>query len=153
MSTRATTRLAVGFLDNIHGLVRDLQATSVGVADASKELSAATGQLSTGVQQQATGIEEVNRAVTQMEEVVHLNAAQTDQLSSTAASLSTQAEQLGTLVGHFRLGEDSAVEMKTIEAAAPSEDGIEPPLRATYPSSSRSRALACSGQNSMPISR
>ena len=40
-----------------------------------------------------------------MDDVVQANAAQTEQLSSTAQSLTSEAEQLRALVARFRLAE------------------------------------------------
>jgi methyl-accepting chemotaxis protein len=66
------------------------------VTDLIAEIAAASGD-------QSTGIDEVNRAVAQMDRVVQSNAAQTEQLSSTAQVLASQAQQLQVLVGRFRL--------------------------------------------------
>jgi methyl-accepting chemotaxis protein len=66
------------------------------VTDIIAEIAAAS-------QAQSTGLDQVNRAVTQMDQVVHSNAAQTEELSSTAQSLSTEAAQLQALVGRFKL--------------------------------------------------
>lgn len=46
-------------------------------------------------------------AVTQMDQVVHGAAAETKELSSTAAALATHAEELQGLVGRFRLRTDA----------------------------------------------
>jgi methyl-accepting chemotaxis protein len=65
------------------------------------------GEIAAASQEQSTGIDQVNRAVTQMDSVVQSNAAQTEQLSSTAQSLTVEARQLQTLVAKFQLGEQS----------------------------------------------
>jgi methyl-accepting chemotaxis protein len=59
-------------------------------------------------QEQNTGIQQVNKAVTQLDQVTQANAAQTEELSSTAQSLSGHAEQLQQLVARFRLEEGRA---------------------------------------------
>jgi len=53
--------------------------------------------------QQSKGIEQVNLAVTQMDQVVQANAAQTAELSSTAHALSGEARRMRALVRRFRL--------------------------------------------------
>jgi methyl-accepting chemotaxis protein len=70
------------------------------VTDIVAEIAAASGE-------QSNGVDQVNRAVMQMDQVVQDNAAQTEQLSSTAQSLAGQAEQLQALVGRFRLASDA----------------------------------------------
>jgi methyl-accepting chemotaxis protein len=66
------------------------------VTDIIAEISAAS-------QEQSQGIDQVNRAVAQMDNVTQATAAQTEQVSATAQSLATQAEQLQGLVARFRL--------------------------------------------------
>jgi methyl-accepting chemotaxis protein len=66
------------------------------VTDIIAEISAAS-------QEQSQGIDQVNRAVTQMDHVTQLTAAQTEQVSAMAQSLASQAGQLQGLVGRFKL--------------------------------------------------
>ena len=53
-------------------------------------------EIAAASQEQSTGIDQVNQAVTQMDAGDAVNAAQTEELSSTAQSLAGQAEQLQT---------------------------------------------------------
>jgi methyl-accepting chemotaxis protein len=91
------------------------------VTDIMAEIAAAS-------QEQSSGIDQVNRAVMQMDQVTQANAAQTEELSSTAQALAAQAGQLQALVGRFRLdtGAPGAREASTI-----------PPPRAGAPAASR----------------
>jgi methyl-accepting chemotaxis protein len=66
------------------------------VTDIISEIAAAS-------REQSTGIDQVNRAVTQMDQVTQSNAAQTEELAGTADGLSAQAVQLQELVSRFRL--------------------------------------------------
>jgi methyl-accepting chemotaxis protein len=60
----------------------------------------------------------VNQAVTQMDQVTQANAAQTEELSSTAQSLAAQAEELQVLVGRFKLASDGPAARKPAEVSA-----------------------------------
>ena len=84
------------------------------VTDIIAEIAAASGE-------QTSGIDQVNRAVTQMDQVTQSNAAQTEELSSTAQALAAQAEQLQALVARFKLGESGASAPKPVapRASAP----------------------------------
>jgi methyl-accepting chemotaxis protein len=73
-----------------------------------KKVTDIIGEIAAASQEQSGGIDQVNKAVTQMDQVVQSNAAQTEELSSTAQSLSVQAQQLQALVGKFKLGHPSA---------------------------------------------
>jgi len=72
-----------------------------------KQVTGIMGEIARASREQANGIEQVNRAVTQMDQVVQSNAAQTEELSSTAQTLTVQAEQVQILVGRFRVQEQT----------------------------------------------
>ncbi len=61
-------------------------------------------EISAASREQATGVEEVNRAVTQMDQVTTQNATLVDEASSSAHALSGQASTLSELVAFFELG-------------------------------------------------
>jgi methyl-accepting chemotaxis protein len=54
--------------------------------------------------QSTPALDQVNKAVSQLDPVTQSNAAQTDELSPTAQSLSQQATELQALVAKFRTG-------------------------------------------------
>jgi methyl-accepting chemotaxis protein len=68
-----------------------------------KRVTDIIGEIAAASQEQSGGIDQVNKAVSQMDHVVQSNAAQTEELSSTAQVLSAQAQQLQRLVGKFKL--------------------------------------------------
>ena len=72
-----------------------------------KRVTDIIAEIAAASQEQSTGIDQVNRAVTEMDQVTQANAAQTEELSSTSQSLAGQAEQLQALVGRFKLGGDA----------------------------------------------
>lgn len=82
--------------ETLHGIVSSVKR----VTDIVGEIAAAAGE-------QSTGIEQVNTAMTQMDQVTQSNSAQTDELSSTAESLSDQATNLMELVKVFTLSKDT----------------------------------------------
>jgi methyl-accepting chemotaxis protein len=80
-----------------------------------------------------------------MDQVVQSNAAQTEQLSSTAQSMALQAQELQTLVAQFKVGTASTSDGRRLEpsqysapAAALSEKNPVAALRTMKP---RSRLL------------
>jgi methyl-accepting chemotaxis protein len=69
--------------------------------------------IATASAEQSVGVEQVNRAVTQMDQVVQENVAQTETLAGTAQALATRALELQTLVGRFTLnGAPAAPEVR-----------------------------------------
>ncbi|MGH7263536.1 MAG: methyl-accepting chemotaxis protein, partial [Candidatus Rokuibacteriota bacterium] len=73
-----------------------------------KQVTDIVGEIAAASQEQAIGIDQVNRAVTQMDQVVQRNAVQTQDLTATARDLAGQAAELQTLVGRFKLHGRSA---------------------------------------------
>jgi methyl-accepting chemotaxis protein len=87
-----------------------------------KRVTDIIAEIAAASQEQTTGMDQVNRAVTQMDQVVQSNASQTEELSATAESLAQQAAQLQSLVGRFKLGAGQQVEASGLRAAAPVSD-------------------------------
>ncbi|MGQ0646682.1 MAG: methyl-accepting chemotaxis protein [Gemmatimonadaceae bacterium] len=76
--------------------LREIVSSVKRVTDIVAEIAAAS-------REQTVGIEEVNRAVLQMDQVTQQNAAQNEELSATAGTLSQQARELDSMVSWFRL--------------------------------------------------
>ncbi len=53
--------------------------------------------------EQSAGLEQINLAITEMDHVTQQNAALVEQAAAAASSMSEQAAQLESLVGHFRI--------------------------------------------------
>jgi methyl-accepting chemotaxis protein len=91
-----------------------LAASSVAVAERSGQLllelvpairktSELVQEVTAASREQATGVEQINRAMTQVDQVTQRNASSAEELSSSAEELSSQAESLLQLVGFFRV--------------------------------------------------
>jgi methyl-accepting chemotaxis protein len=70
-----------------------------GILASVKQVSAIVEEIAAAAGEQTLGIEQVNNAMAQMDEVTQSNSAQTQDLSSTAQTLSRQATRLTELVG------------------------------------------------------
>ncbi len=67
--------------------------------------------------EQSTGIEQVTRAITQLDTVTQSNAAQTEELSSTAETLSVHSKDLQGLLARFKVDQRTHDEAAAAEAA------------------------------------
>ncbi|CUJ44027.1 methyl-accepting chemotaxis protein [Achromobacter dolens] len=90
-----------GHAENAGTTMQEVVASVKRVTDIMGEIAAAS-------QEQATGIEQVNRAVSQMDEVTQQNAALVEEAAAAAGSMQDQAHALVGAVGVFRLREDAA---------------------------------------------
>ncbi|MFO0588766.1 MAG: methyl-accepting chemotaxis protein [Polyangiaceae bacterium] len=68
--------------------------------------------------EQSSGIEQVTRAITQLDGVTQSNAAQTEELSATAETLSIHSNDLKGLVQRFRVDQAMMREAEVAEAAS-----------------------------------
>jgi methyl-accepting chemotaxis protein len=74
-----------------------------------KRVTDIVSEIAAASREQAGGIDQVNKAVTQMDQVTQGNASQTEELSGTAESLAAQAAELQELVAQFNLVKRNAV--------------------------------------------
>jgi methyl-accepting chemotaxis protein len=86
-------------------LVNQAGTTLTGIVGQVKKTADLIAEITAASQEQAQGIEQVNKAVIQMDTVTQQNAAQTEELSSTAQALAAQAQQLQVQVSQFKLGQ------------------------------------------------
>jgi methyl-accepting chemotaxis protein len=102
-----------------------------------KQVSELVAEMAVTGREQATGIDQVNRALTRMDQITQANAAQTEELSTTAQALAHQAEQLQALVDRFRLNQAPAPAAPAMRAPVPPPPAVRraarPPERVAVP--------------------
>jgi methyl-accepting chemotaxis protein len=82
------------------------------IVAAVKRVTDIVAEIAAASREQSSGIEQVNKAVTQMDQVTQANASQTEEMSGTSESLSGEAGKLQGLVRRFNLGEEAAAEQQ-----------------------------------------
>jgi methyl-accepting chemotaxis protein len=101
-----------------------------------KRVTDLIAEIASASQEQSQGIDQVNRAVSQMDHVVQSNAAQTEELSSTARVLASQADDLHGLVRRFKLGLSGA---DVSVASAPARQPAAPAAALAHSAPGRAR--------------
>jgi methyl-accepting chemotaxis protein len=99
---------SVGKVETGSELVNKSGQTLQEIVSAVKKVTDIIGEIAAASQEQSSGIDQVNKAVSRMDHVVQSNAAQTEEMSSTARSLSEQARELQGLVARFKLQQNGA---------------------------------------------
>ena len=103
-----------------HGL-DEIVAAVAKVTELVQEISAAA-------REQSTGVEQVMTAVSEMDKVTQQNASSAEESSSAGAELSSQAQELATLVAGFQLGaRRQAHAVPAARASAPAPAPPPPP--------------------------
>ncbi len=115
----------------IKGLIED-SVTKVGAGSQQVERAGATmqeivasvkrvtdimGEISAASEEQSSGIDQVNRAVSQMDEVTQQNAALVEEAAAAAGSLQEQAERLAEAVAVFKINAGEVIEVPAHQLA------------------------------------
>jgi methyl-accepting chemotaxis protein len=120
---------SVGKVEDGAQLVNRSGATLEEIVTAVKRVTDVVAEIAAASREQSTGIDEVNKAVTQMDQVTQSNAAQTEELSATAGHLSDQAREVMDLVGRFKIQAESnarAAAVASLGHAAPASPSRRP---------------------------
>ena len=116
-------------------LVNQSGQTLAEIVASFKRVTDIIAEIAAASQEQTTGVDEVNKAVMQMDEVTQANAAQTEELSSTAQSFAAQALELQALVGRFKLSDEPPADVP--HGLAPDGARAQPVARMTGVPSTR----------------
>lgn len=84
------------------------------------------GEISAASLEQSSGIEQVNRAVSQMDDVTQQNAALVEEAAAAASSLEEQASRLRDAVAIFKLSVAETIDVAAHEAGAQAEPSSLP---------------------------
>src|SRR3989441_1654186 len=106
-------------------LVNQSGQTLQDIVGSVKRVADIIGEIAAASEEQSHGIDQVNRAVGQMERITQTNAAQTEEVSTTAGGLTAEAEELRALVGRFKVDAAGSIE----PPARPASDVGTPPSR------------------------
>jgi methyl-accepting chemotaxis protein len=119
-------------------LVNRTGAALTDIVSSIKDVAAIVSDIASASSEQATGIEQINKALTQMDEVTQQNSALVEENAATAKMLESQAQAMSERVAFFRL--DGSASVKAIAVAPTGGAGRRapaPPARAV-----RARASA-----------
>jgi methyl-accepting chemotaxis protein len=124
-------------------LVNRTGASLQEIVDSIKKVADIVADIANASAEQATGIEEVNKALTQMDEVTQQNSALVEENAATAKTLETQAGAMDQRVGVFRLDESATVH--TPRLAAPARRAPAAALKRPAPAPKAAPKRAASG--------
>jgi methyl-accepting chemotaxis protein len=112
------------------------------IVDSIKKVAAVVSDIASASAEQAAGIEQVNKALTQMDEVTQQNSALVEENAATAKTLEYQSSAMNEEVTVFRVSDADAqgVHAQSVPAAKPAA-----PVTATKAASARPAAAANGG--------
>ncbi|WKK15478.1 methyl-accepting chemotaxis protein [Achromobacter insolitus] len=92
-------------------------ATMQEIVASVKRVTDIMGEISAASEEQSSGIDQVNRAVSQMDEVTQQNAALVEEAAAAAGSLQEQAERLAEAVAVFKITAGEVIEVPAHQLA------------------------------------
>ncbi|WP_081768839.1 methyl-accepting chemotaxis protein [Herbaspirillum sp. RV1423] len=131
---------SVDKVDSGTRLVEQAGKTMTEVVSSVKRVSDIVAEISAATQEQSTGIGEVNRAITQMDQVTQQNAALVEQAAAAAGSLQEQAARLAQVVSVFRLDNDGMMPAAPMKTIAPQPRPVIAAARAAALPAAKARA-------------
>ena len=78
-------------------------------------------EIASASHEQSSGIEQINKAITQMDNVVQMNASLVEEATAAATSMAGQATGLARAVAQFRIEDGSFAEPAPVAVAAPAQ--------------------------------
>ena len=87
------------------------------IVDSIKKVAAVVSDIANASIEQATGIEQINKALTQMDEVTQQNSALVEENAATAKTLEHQAKAMDEQVAFFQIGNESPETQRIFKAA------------------------------------
>jgi methyl-accepting chemotaxis protein-1 (serine sensor receptor) len=95
-----------------------------------KRVTDIMGEISAASEEQSSGIEQVNRAVSQMDEVTQQNAALVEEAAAAAGSLQEQAQRLAEAVSVFKINVGEVIEVPAQRLSSARSAGDDTRLQA-----------------------
>lgn len=114
---------SVAKVDDGTRLVDESGKTLEEIVGSVKRVTDLIAEITSASREQATGVEEVNRAVTQMDQVTTQNAALVDEASAGTHALADQAKTLSEIVSFFNIGTPGR---KSADASVPATASPRP---------------------------
>jgi methyl-accepting chemotaxis protein len=97
-------------------LVDESGGTLTEIVAAIKKATSIVARIADSSREQSQGIEQVNRAVTQMDEMTQQNAALVEQAAASSQSIVEQVQALNATVARYRVGTESQARYRASEA-------------------------------------
>jgi methyl-accepting chemotaxis protein len=125
-----------------------------------KQVAEIVSEIASASQEQATGIDQINKALTQMDEVTQQNSALVEENAASAKTLEHQSAAMNEKVAFFKLDDDVRPASDRLPAEVPVRRTPAPPARSTVSSDGahsrpvpKAAARAVAGRRGGPVGR
>jgi methyl-accepting chemotaxis protein len=134
---------SVGRVEAGAKLVQQAGATMEELVASVRKVAAIMTEIASASHEQSSGIDQINRAITQMDNVVQMNASLVEEATAAATSMAQQAGGLAQAVSQFRVADTSSAAGAAAPAAPPAltAEAAPPPSRPAVAAPRREPAL------------
>jgi methyl-accepting chemotaxis protein len=136
------------------GLVNQAGTSLTEILASIKQVADIVAEIASASNEQSTGIDQINKALTQMDEVTQQNSALVEENAASAKTLEHQSETMNQKVAFFKL--DDNAESHAIKAPAPApvaRAAAKPTKREAAPVRKTVIAAAVNGRRGGPVGR
>jgi methyl-accepting chemotaxis protein len=105
-------------------LVSESGQTLERIVGSVKKVSDIIAELAAGGREQLSGIEQVNRAVTQLDQMTQQNAALVEEASAASKSMASRSQAMSGMLEHYQLGHGEPYRADEGSAASASRNGV-----------------------------
>ena len=144
---RALIEESVGRVESGARLVQQAGQTMDELVVSVRKVATIMNEIASASHEQSSGIDQINKAITQMDHVVQMNASLVEQATAAATSMAEQATGLTHAVAQFRVDE-SAVGAASAPAGTPTlaaSDAGAPAARAVVPTQRKEPVMSHAG--------
>ena len=117
------------------------------IVESINKVAAVVSDIANASIEQATGIEQINKALTQMDEVTQQNSALVEENAATAKNLEFQAKAMDEQVAFFQI---AAGDTRQVQVARPAERPVAPAKAAPRPIAVKAKAVASAQRSGGP---
>jgi methyl-accepting chemotaxis protein len=133
------------------GLVNQAGTSLTEILSSIKQVADIVAEIASASNEQSTGIDQINKALTQMDEVTQQNSALVEENAASAKTLEHQSETMNQKVAFFKL--DEQVESHAVKTPAPAAVTRAPAKREAAPVRKAVIAAAVNGRRGGPVGR
>jgi methyl-accepting chemotaxis protein len=136
------------------GLVNQAGTSLTEILASIKQVADIVAEIASASNEQSTGIDQINKALTQMDEVTQQNSALVEENAASAKTLEHQSESMNEKVAFFKLDDQVDTQAARTPAPAPMRPmAAKPAKRDTSPVRKATIAAAVSGRRGGPVGR
>jgi methyl-accepting chemotaxis protein len=137
------------------GLVNQAGSSLTGILASIQQVADIVAEIASASKEQSTGIDQINKALTQMDEVTQQNSALVEENAASAKTLEQQSDTMNEKVAFFKLDDQAEAPVRRTSAPAPVARMAAKPAKKEAPPARKAATVmaAVNGRRGGPVGR